>query len=249
MDAERRSRLRTALALAALAALLSGAFLWPLPAHVADGVAYAAHAAPDAPPRTLVQGDHLQLQYHFDLVHEMVRGRIRAFSNPYEFAVDPAAPAPRRVDPFYFPFALPYALLRFVFPDALCWNLAQLLSVFLGLLFCYLLARRFGAGRGAAFAIAALANCVPYRWVVLAGGSPTGFGMGLVPAISRPNGWFGKQTRSAPTWRSATVRSAAASSPARSSSASTPPTCTVSSSPRSRCRSGASSRFCVPNAA
>ena len=71
---------------------------------------------------------------HVDLVHEMVRGRIRAFSNPYEFAVDPAAPAPRRVDPFYFPFALPYALLRFVFPDALCWNLAQLLSVFLGLL-------------------------------------------------------------------------------------------------------------------
>lgn len=184
MAADRRNRFRIALALAALAALLSGAFLWPLPAHVADGVAYTAHVAPGTPPRTLVQGDHLQLQYHFDLVHEMIAGRIRAFTNPYEFAVDPATPAPRRVDPFYFPFALPYALLRFVFPDALCWNLAQLLSVFLGMLFCYLLARRFGVGRVAALAVAALANCVPYRWVVLAGGSPTGFGMGLVPGVA-----------------------------------------------------------------
>ena len=184
MPSNRTTKRRTALALAATAVALFCAFLWPLPPHAADGIAYTAHAAPGTPPRTLVQGDHLQLQYHFDLVHEMLRGRIRAFSNPYEFATDPAAPAPRRVDPFYFPFALPYAILRFVLPDALCWNLAQLLSVFLGLLFCYLLARRFGAGRVAALSVAALANCVPYRWVVLAGGSPTGFGMGLVPGVA-----------------------------------------------------------------
>ena len=180
----RRSGLRAALALLALSALLFGAFLWPLPAHLASGVAYTAHAAEGTPPRMLVQGDHLQLQYHFDLVHEMVAGRIRAFTNPYEFAVDPATPAPRRVDAFYFPFSLPYALLRFALPDALCWNLAQLLSVFLGLWFCFLLARRFGVGPVAAFTIAALANCVPYRWVVLAGGSPTGVGMGLVPGVA-----------------------------------------------------------------
>ena len=184
MPPPRTTNRRTALALAALAALLFGAFLWPLPAHLAGGVAYTAHATAGEPPRTLVQGDHLQLQYHFDLVHEMLAGRIRAFSNPREFAVDPATPAPRRVDPFYFPFALPYALLRFALPDALCWNLAQLLSVFLGLLFCHRLARRFGAGPLAALATAALASCVPYRWVVLAGGSPTGFGMGLVPGVA-----------------------------------------------------------------
>ena len=183
------NRFRMALALVALAALLFGAFLWPLPARLCSGVAYTAHVAPGSPPRTLMQGDHLQLQYHFDLVHEMVAGRIRAFTNPYEFAVDPATPAPRRVDAFYFPFALPYALLRFVLPDALCWNLAQFLSVFLGLLFCYLLARRFGAGPGAALAIAAVANCIPYRWVVLAGGSPTGFGMGLVPGVALGVDW------------------------------------------------------------
>lgn len=182
--ADRRRRFRTALALAVIAALLFGAFLWPLPAHLGTGVAFTAHAAPGTPPLELVQGDHLQLQYHFDLVHEMLAGRIRAFSNPYEFAVDPATPAPRRVDPFYFPFALPYALLRFALPDALCWNLAQLLSVFLGVFFCFRLARRFGAEPVAALAVAAAANCVPYRWVVLAGGSPTGFGMGLVPGVA-----------------------------------------------------------------
>ena len=114
MAPTRSTRIRTFFALATLAALLFGAFLWPLPAHVASGVAYTAHAAPDTPPRALIQGDHLQLQYHFDLVHEMLRGRIRAFTNPYEFAVDPATPAPRRVDAFYFPFSLPYALLRFI---------------------------------------------------------------------------------------------------------------------------------------
>ena len=184
MTQPRTYRFRTVLASAALAALLFGAFLWPLPTRPASGIAYAAHVPAGTPPRELVQGDHLQLQYHFDLVHEMLAGRVRAFSNPYEFAVDPAAPAPRRVDPFYFPFALPYALLRFALPDALCWNFVQLLSVFLGVLFCHRLARRFGAGPGAAFAIAAVANCVPYRWVVLAGGSPTGFGMGLVPGVA-----------------------------------------------------------------
>ena len=82
MAPTRSTRIRTFFALATLAALLFGAFLWPLPAHVASGVAYTAHAAPDTPPRALVQGDHLQLQYHFDLVHEMLRGRIRAFTNP-----------------------------------------------------------------------------------------------------------------------------------------------------------------------
>ena len=36
----------------------------------------------------------------------------------------------------------------------------------------------------AAAAVAALAACVPYRWVTLSGGSPTGFGMGLVPGVA-----------------------------------------------------------------
>ena len=179
----RHPRLRAALALAALALALWAAFLRPLPAHVADGIAYTCYAG-GAPARPLVQGDHLQLLYHFDLFDAYLHGRLPWFRNLWEFNTTDAA-RPARPDPCYFPFALPYSLARSAgASDALAWNLSQWLSVLLGLAFCFALARRFGAGPGAALACAALATCVPYRWVVLAGGSPTGFGMGLVPGVA-----------------------------------------------------------------
>ena len=176
-------RIRAALALAALAAALYAAFLRPLPAHLASGIPYGSYAGA-APPRPLVQGDHLQLLYHFDLFDAYLHGRLPWFRNLWEFNTSDAA-RPARPDPCYAPFALPYSLARSAgASDALAWNLSQFLSVLLGLAFCAALARRFGAGPGAALALAALASCVPFRWVVLAGGSPTGFGMGLVPAVA-----------------------------------------------------------------
>ena len=179
----RHPRLRAALALAALALALWAAFLRPLPAHVARGIAYTSYAG-DAPARTLVQGDHLQLLYHFDLFDSYLRGRLPWFRNLWEFNTSDEA-RPPRPDLCYFPFALPYSLARSAgASDAFAWNLAQWLSILLGLAFCHALARRCGAGPGAALACAALATCVPYRWVVLAGGSPTGFGMGLVPGVA-----------------------------------------------------------------
>ena len=179
----RHPRLRAALALAALALALWAAFLRPLPAHVARGIAYTCYAG-DAPARTLVQGDHLQLLYHFDLFDSYLRGRLPWFRNLWEFNTSDEA-RPPRPDLCYFPFALPYSLARSAgASDAFAWNLAQWLSILLGLAFCHALARRCGAGPGAALACAALATCVPYRWVVLAGGSPTGFGMGLVPGVA-----------------------------------------------------------------
>lgn len=179
----RHPRLRAALALAALALALWAAFLRPLPAHVARGVAYTCYAG-GAPARTIVQGDHLQLLYHFDLFDAYLRGRLPWFRNLWEFNTSDEA-RPPRPDLCYFPFALPYSLARSAgASDALAWNLSQWLSVLLGLAFCRALARRCGAGPGTALAIAALATCVPYRWVVLAGGSPTGFGMGLVPGVA-----------------------------------------------------------------
>jgi len=176
-------RIRAALALAALAAALYAAFLRPLPAHLASSIPYGSYAGA-APPRPLVQGDHLQLLYHFDLFDAYLHGRLPWFRNLWEFNTSDAA-RPARPDPCYAPFALPYSLARSAgASDALAWNLSQFLSVLLGLAFCAALARRFGAGPGAALALAALSSCVPFRWVVLAGGSPTGFGMGLVPAVA-----------------------------------------------------------------
>ena len=179
----RHPRLRAALALAALALALWAAFLRPLPARVASGIPFASYAG-NAPARTLVQGDHLQLLYHFDLFDAYLHGRLPWFRNLWEFNTSDDA-RPPRPDLCYFPFALPYSLARSAgASDAFAWNLSQWLSVLLGLAFCFALARRCGAGPGAALACAALATCVPYRWVVLAGGSPTGFGMGLVPGVA-----------------------------------------------------------------
>ena len=57
------STARTALYVVLLATALYAAFLWPLPRRFASGIPYGSYAG-DAAPQTLVQGDHLQLQYH-----------------------------------------------------------------------------------------------------------------------------------------------------------------------------------------
>ena len=177
------STARTALYVVLLATALYAAFLWPLPRRFASGIPYGSYAG-DAAPQTLVQGDHLQLLYHFELFGSFLRGETPWMRNLYEFNTGDAD-VPRRIDPYYFPFALPHALLRGAgASDAFAWNACQWLSVVLGLAFCFALARRHGAGPGAALAVAALAACVPYRWVTLSGGSPTGFGMGLVPGVA-----------------------------------------------------------------
>ncbi len=177
---------RAAATAAAIATALAlwAVFLRPLPAHFRDGIPYSTRSG--APPAALVQGDHLQLLYHFDLLHCYLRGTLPPFRNLYEFNVGDDSSVPARPDFCYFPFALPYAALRELgFGRAAAWNACQLLAALLGFFLCRALARRYGAGSsGAATFFAALATCVPYRWVVLAGGSPTGFGMAAVPAVA-----------------------------------------------------------------
>ena len=174
---------RASAAAAVVAAALFAAFFGPVVRHFRSSIPFGLYAQ-DGEPLELVQGDHLQLLYHFDLFDAYLHDDLPWFRNLWEFNTSDDA-RPRRFDPCYAPFALPYSLLHRVgATDAAAWNACQALSVFLGVLFCAALARRFGAGRGEALCIAALASCVPYRWVVLAGGSPTGFGMGLLPAVA-----------------------------------------------------------------
>ena len=115
---------RTALFVVLLATALYAAFLWPLPARFASGIPYGSYAG-DAAPRALVQGDHLQLLYHFELFGSFLRGETPWMRNLYEFNTGDEA-VPRRVDPYYAPFALPHALLRSLgASDAFAWNLCQ----------------------------------------------------------------------------------------------------------------------------
>lgn len=177
-----RKCLQALLAALAVSLVLFGAFFPPVVRHFAGGIPFTAVS--EQAPRELVQGDHLQLLYHFDLAHSFMTGGTPWFRNLYEFNTSDEA-CPRRVDLFYAPFSLPYSGLRMCGASkAFAWNFCQLLSVFLGVLFTMLLSRRFGAGFRTSLVIALLVNCVPYRWIVLAGGSPTGFGMGIIPGIA-----------------------------------------------------------------
>lgn len=133
----------------------------------------------------LIQGDHLQLQYHFNLFSKMLRGEIPAFHNLYEF--NTGVDSDRKIiDPYYIPFSFTYAIAQFFSTDAFAWNFSQLLSAICSFVFLYFLARRFTSSdtlQITCVAIAIIAMTIPYRWVNLAAGSPTGFGMGLLPGV------------------------------------------------------------------
>ena len=176
-----------AVVLIAAAAVLYTSFLWPAPQYYFSGIPYTAYNADKQEARMLAQGDHLQLLYHFSLAREMLNGDVPLFHNIYEFNLGDDS-ARRIVNPYYIPYSLAFAGASLPLGDAFGWNTAQLLSVAVGLFFLYFLARRF-AGRDdpeagvIAFCAAFIASCAPYLWVTLAGGSPTGYGMSLVPGV------------------------------------------------------------------
>lgn len=183
MGAGRVVRITAGIAGAAfVSALLYICFLHPAHLKFSEGIPYTLQST-DKAPRMLVQGDHLQLKYHFDLAADMIAGKIPVFANLYEFNL--GDDSERRIfDPYYIPFSLVYAAVRGFAGDAAAWNFTQYVSVFAGFIFLYLLARRYTGGSGyLAFLAALAAESVPYAWVNLAGGSPTGFGMGLIPGV------------------------------------------------------------------
>ena len=129
-------------------------------------------------------GDHIQLLYHFWLTKTKLSAKTPPFSNVYEFNLGDDS-ARREFDPGYLPFSLVYsAVAGSGLSHAAAWNLAQLAAILTAYLFLFLLASRYSASRATAHFAAALAMCVPYQWINLAGGSPTGFGMAFVPGVA-----------------------------------------------------------------
>ncbi len=168
-----------------LAGFLTYAWLsWPLPLHFTRGIPAAAHPAPSS-VQPAVPGDHLQLLYHFWLAGDMLAGHTKPFYNLYEFNTGDDR---ERFMPgsYYVPFSLIHAAGAALAGPAFGWNLASFISIWLTLLFTWLLARRF-TGNCWIAGLAALAGlCLPFRWINLFGGSPAGFAMAWPPAI-----WLG----------------------------------------------------------
>lgn len=153
---------------------------WPLALNFTTAIPYA-----DRLPKNqvrlveLVPGDHLQLYYHFWLTRDMLMGKTPLFNNVYEFNMGEDAPSPVFA-PSYIPFSLIYAATSPWLGEATGWNLAGLASVLLGLFGVFALTRRYAPTEIAA-AAALIATAFPYRWITLLAGSPTGYGIGLVP--------------------------------------------------------------------
>lgn len=154
---------------------------WPLPRHFDSAIpASDRNHSGDTRPLDLVPGDHLQLYYHFWLARDMLAGKTPLFNNLYEFNMGDGADK-TRFDPYYAPFSWVFAATSPLLGDAAGWNLAGLASVLLGLYGCFCLARRYARSLWLALAVALIVCAFPYRWITLLSGSPTGFGIGLLP--------------------------------------------------------------------
>lgn len=158
-------------------------FTWPLAKQFSRAIPWTGDRAGGATVQELVPGDHLQLLYHFWLMRDMLAGHTPWFANVYEFNLgDDAA----RIESgaYYAPFSLVYAALAGWGGDAWGWNGTGLIAILVAAWGLLALARRHVESEGLAFAVAAVALATPYAWTTLLGGSPTGFGMALVPWLA-----------------------------------------------------------------
>lgn len=170
------------LPLLGLVSLLLFAWItWPLPNYFVDGM-ISSHRPERGPPRSVILGDHLQLMYHFELMKGFLTGETPWLYNLYEFNTgeDSVTYFP---DPYYAPFSVIYALGSMFGHPGLGWNMASLVSLLIGMWGTWRLVRSYDVCWSVCVAATCCGTFLPYRWVTLLHGSPTGFAMMYVPWI------------------------------------------------------------------
>jgi len=193
----RRGAAAATLVLATLA--VWAVMTWPLPRHAFHGIPSTARNTEGQDLRYMIPGDHLQLLYHFWLAADMLRGRTPLFHNLYEFNTGDDT-SRREPGTYYFPFSLVFAVLFWAAGRAVAWNGTGWLSLLATLWLTWLLARRYARGSPPAAAAAVIGILLPYRWIALLGGSPTGFAMALVPMMFLGIDLAVRDTRPAGGW-------------------------------------------------
>ena len=157
-------------------------FAWPLPQHVATGIPCSATNVEKGAVRSMIAGDHLQLLYNYWIFSDMLSGKTRFFHNLYEFNTGDDDER-RYVGLDLQPFSLVFTAGYWLGGRAVGWNLMGFVSLWMTCFCTWLLVARFVRSG----LIAALASVVsitlPYRWVTLLGGSPTGLAMMTVPML------------------------------------------------------------------
>ena len=163
-------------------ALIWAVLSWPLPRYAGRGIPMSSQNIERQSARAMIPGDHLQLLYHFQLVEDFLEGRIPFFHNVYEFNTGRDED---RYQPgsYYAPFSLAYAALARVLPAAGAWNGVGFLSLWATFAATLAYLRNFTRSSAAAWLGAIISILLPYRWVNLLGGSPSGFAMVWPPVI------------------------------------------------------------------
>lgn len=158
-------------------------FFWPLPLHLSSAV--VQNVQPPGQPtvvKPLDPGDAMQLMYHFWMFKDMLAGNTPWFHNLYEFNVgDDAA----RLEPsvYYFPFSLFFTVGFWMDGHSGGWNLASIISIWLTVWFTFIFVRRYTVDETIAWCCTVVGLALPYRWMTLGGGSPTGFSMAWIPLL------------------------------------------------------------------
>ncbi len=149
----------------------------------------------------MIQGDHLQLRYHFWMLGEMIFEGLPWFLHVYEFNYGNDADS-YHSGSSYLPFSLFYAIFSKIGGVAIGWNMAQALCLWITFIFSWLLIRRYCPEHfWESLLLASIVLAFPNRWENLLGGSPAGFAMAWVPAVflgldmavrdqSRKGGWL-----------------------------------------------------------
>ena len=152
-------------------------YTYPLARHFTTAIPYGYAVPTPIGMPGLIPGDQLQFYYFLAITEDMVSGRVKPFTDPYEFS----APRPNPKPSFFFvPFSFLFVLLS-PLGGATAYNLLVWLSFPATALAVFLLANRFGL-RGPPMAIAVGALTVfPARIAGMAAGHPSGFVLFLVP--------------------------------------------------------------------
>ena len=157
-------------------------FSWPLPRYVADGIPASSTNVERNSVRRMIEGDHLQLLYNYWIFADMLQGKTPFWHNIYEFNTGDDADR-KYVGPDLLPFSLIFTVGYMLGGRALGWNMLGLFSLWVSYFFCWLLVRRYTKNELSAALGSLLILFLPYRWVSLMGGSPTGLAMALVPML------------------------------------------------------------------
>ncbi len=166
----------------AVALAVTAVFSWPLLRYATEGIPSSAANIETGNKRAMISGDHLQFLYHMWLGKDTFTGKTPWFYNLYEFNTGDDE-ARREVRPYYLPFSLFFMAGSVTGNQALGWNVAIAITMWLTYLFAWLLARAYCRDELSSALLALFALLIPFPWIVLMGGSPTGFSMMWVPLL------------------------------------------------------------------